>query len=242
MGPRTRPSTAPTQVAPVEVRPAAPALHPPLARHSPPSNRPMDQPARFALVGAGDRRGHRGAPPRRTPSLVAVRHDPTVVALHRTTTQCRVHEPICRSWLYRRREAPSCILPPSGAHERSSRQLGCPAMPSMLRRAPGCAPPCTRRTRSFVPRSLLGRALQFCHPVSVWQAEDAVANLPLRLAVRVHCRHQACDPRGAPRVLLGYSRRTLGGMPPPGYTHVRVRSEECSTAAGRALVPSCSSA
>ncbi len=29
-------------VAPVEVRPAAPAPHPPLARHSPPSNRPMD--------------------------------------------------------------------------------------------------------------------------------------------------------------------------------------------------------
>ena len=29
------------QVAPVEVRPAVPATHPPLARHSPPSNRPM---------------------------------------------------------------------------------------------------------------------------------------------------------------------------------------------------------
>jgi hypothetical protein len=35
-------------VAPVEVRPAAPATHPPSARHSPPSNRPMDRPARFA--------------------------------------------------------------------------------------------------------------------------------------------------------------------------------------------------
>ena len=70
-------------VGPVEVRPAAPAS----TRHSPPSNRPMDQPARFALVGAGDRRGHRGAPPRRTPSRVAVRHNPTVVALHRATSQ-----------------------------------------------------------------------------------------------------------------------------------------------------------
>jgi hypothetical protein len=57
------------QVGPVEVRPAAPALHPPLARHLPPSNRPMDRPARFAPVGAGDRRGHRGAPP--TPHAVA---------------------------------------------------------------------------------------------------------------------------------------------------------------------------
>jgi hypothetical protein len=27
---------------------------------------------------------------------------------------------------------------------------------------------------------------------SVWQAEEAVANLPVRLAVRVHCGHQAC--------------------------------------------------
>jgi hypothetical protein len=50
-------------VAPVEVRPAAPAPLPPLARHSPPSNRPTDQPARFAPAGAGGRRGHRGPPP-----------------------------------------------------------------------------------------------------------------------------------------------------------------------------------
>jgi hypothetical protein len=34
--------------------------------------------------------------------------------------------------------------------------------------------------------------LQFCHPVSAWQAEEAVANLPLRAAVRVHCSNQAC--------------------------------------------------
>jgi hypothetical protein len=36
------------QVAPVEVRPAARAPYPPLAAHLPPSNRPMDRPARFA--------------------------------------------------------------------------------------------------------------------------------------------------------------------------------------------------
>jgi hypothetical protein len=51
------------QVGPVEVRPAAPAPHPPSPCHSPPSNRPMDRPARFAPAGAGGRRGHRGAPP-----------------------------------------------------------------------------------------------------------------------------------------------------------------------------------
>ena len=46
------------QVAPVEVRPAAPAPHPPIDPHSPPSNRLMDRPARFAPAGAGGRRGH----------------------------------------------------------------------------------------------------------------------------------------------------------------------------------------
>jgi hypothetical protein len=71
------------QVAPVEVRLAAPATHPPSARHSYPSNRPMDQPARFVPAGAGEGHGHRGAPPRRTPSLVAVRHSPTAAALYR---------------------------------------------------------------------------------------------------------------------------------------------------------------
>ncbi len=71
------------QVAPVEVRPAARAPHPPSARHSPPSNRPMDRPARFAPAGAGEDRGHRGASPRRTPSLGAARHSPTI---NRTAT------------------------------------------------------------------------------------------------------------------------------------------------------------
>jgi len=51
------------QVAPVEVRPAAPAPTP-IARHSPASNRPMDQPARFARR----RRSRRPWPPRCTPA------------------------------------------------------------------------------------------------------------------------------------------------------------------------------
>ena len=75
------------QVAPVEVRPAARAPHPPIALHSPASHRPMDEPARFAPAGAGGHRGHRGAPPFRTPSLVVVRHRPTTAALQSTTSQ-----------------------------------------------------------------------------------------------------------------------------------------------------------
>ena len=71
------------QVAPVEVRRAAPSPHPPLALLLPLSNRPMDRPSRFAPAGAGGRRSHRGAPPFRTPSLVAVlRHNPTTAAPH----------------------------------------------------------------------------------------------------------------------------------------------------------------
>jgi hypothetical protein len=75
------------QVAPVEVRPAARAPHPPLAAHSPASNRPMDRPARFASAGAGGRRSHRGAPARRTPSLVVARHSPTAATPQSTSTQ-----------------------------------------------------------------------------------------------------------------------------------------------------------
>jgi hypothetical protein len=70
------------QVAPVAVRPAAPAPHRSSARHSPPRNRPMDLPARFAPAGAREDHCHRGAPPRRTPSLAAVRHNPTAAALY----------------------------------------------------------------------------------------------------------------------------------------------------------------
>jgi hypothetical protein len=52
------------QIAPVEVRPDAPAFYPPLASHSPPSNRPMDRPAHFAPAR---RRWRPPWPPRCTP-------------------------------------------------------------------------------------------------------------------------------------------------------------------------------
>jgi hypothetical protein len=91
-----------SQVAPVEVRPAAPAPHPPIAAHSPPSNRPMDRPARFAPAGAGERHCHRGAPPRRTPSLVVARHNPTAATLQSTTAVTRARTIVVS------REAPTC--------------------------------------------------------------------------------------------------------------------------------------
>jgi hypothetical protein len=72
------------QVAPVEVRPAAPDPHPPSARHSDPTQSSDGSAGSFLpSAGAGGCRGHRGAFPRRTPSLVAVRHNP---AINRTAT------------------------------------------------------------------------------------------------------------------------------------------------------------
>jgi hypothetical protein len=130
------------KVAPVEVRPAAQAPHPPSARHSPPSNRPMDRPARFAPR----RRWRPPRPPRCTPTPHAV-------------VGCRAAQP--------------------------NHQSHCSA-------------------RSFPPPEPSCRALQFRNPVRFWQAEDAVANLPLRLAVRVHCGHQV--RRGTLGVLKRPSR------------------------------------
>jgi hypothetical protein len=107
------------QVAPVEVRPATPAPHPPTLYHSPPSNRPMDRPARFAPAGAGGRRGCRGAPPRRTPSLVAVVHSSRTAKhdLAATRARDRFAEVVAR-------EAPSCTLTTA---EGPSRQRRCHA-------------------------------------------------------------------------------------------------------------------
>ena len=60
------------QVAPVEVRSAAPAPHPTIAFDSLPGHRPIGKPARFSPAGACEGHGHRGAFPRRTPSLMGV--------------------------------------------------------------------------------------------------------------------------------------------------------------------------
>jgi hypothetical protein len=76
------------QVAPVEVRPAVPAP----TRHQPATRLEavVRWIGRFAPAGVGLSRGNRGTPPpppRRTPSLGVVRHNPTTAALQRTTTQ-----------------------------------------------------------------------------------------------------------------------------------------------------------
>ncbi len=78
------------------------------------------------------------------------------------------------------------------------------------------------------PGSLLCRALQFCHQFRSWQAEEAVANVPLRLAVRVHCGHQVRRGtiRGTEEALSGNS--TLGvlaaGIPPRDDTQHAARN------------------
>ena len=74
-------------VAPVEVRRAAPAPHLPSAPFR--SQAIVRWIGRLVLppAGAGNRRGHRGAPSRRTPSLVAMLRGPTAAALPSTPTQ-----------------------------------------------------------------------------------------------------------------------------------------------------------
>jgi hypothetical protein len=92
-------------VAPVEVRPADRAPHPPLARHSAPNHRPMDRPARFAAAGARRRRGHRGAPQRRTPSLASMRHNPTAAKTRPRSGACAGRADVGGA-----RVGPSCTL------------------------------------------------------------------------------------------------------------------------------------
>ena len=75
------------QLAPVEVRPAAPAPYPPTRPPLAPKQSSMDRPARFVPTGAGGRRGHRGQLPFRTPSLVVARHNRTAATLQSTSTQ-----------------------------------------------------------------------------------------------------------------------------------------------------------
>jgi hypothetical protein len=77
-------------VAPVEVRAAAAAPHPLLAPHSPPRNRPMDRPARFAPAGAGGRPCHRRAAPHAVAGGCATQPNSSHIAKHvHTVTRTR---------------------------------------------------------------------------------------------------------------------------------------------------------
>ena len=76
----------------------------------------------------------------------------------------------------------------------------------------------------------------------VWQAEEAVANLPVRLAVRVHCGHHTCAQHRGARVPVlqwhkaerspGCSRGTLGVLRYRG-THGTISSGQLAFAVGR---------
>jgi hypothetical protein len=109
------------QVAPVEVRPAARAPHPPLACHSPPSHVPTNQPVRLAPAGAGGRRGHRGAHPRRTPSLVVTWHNPTAA-----TRKARPRSDVCTRPICRRGRTRGTLLHPNNRRlVHTKRSLPC---------------------------------------------------------------------------------------------------------------------
>jgi hypothetical protein len=138
---------------------------------------------------------------------------------------------------------PSCTLLPFGAHECPSRKLRCHAMPSTLRRAAGCTPPCTRALHegSAAEPSWPGFAVSPSR--SVWQAEEAVANLPLRLAVRLRCGYPVW--RGFRGILKRHSAASHGALKAYSRvhrhrgTHGIVGSEECSAAVVERLPSFC---
>jgi hypothetical protein len=171
------------QVAPVEVRPAAPGPHPPLA------------PKQSSDGSAGSfcprRRWQPPLPPRCTPMPHAVAGG---CASQQPRCKARPRSDACAGFfaVLVSREARTLVHPSKG----QSRQLRChaivqhAAVPKAGTRGGAARLFAHVAHRDRRPGAfLLGRALQFGHPVSVWQAEEAVANLPLRLAVRVHCGH-----------------------------------------------------
>ena len=74
--------------------------------------------------------------------------------------------------------------------------------------------------------------MQCRYPVSVWQAEEAVANLPLRLAVRAHCSQPRSTgfqwgTEGLVRAAHGVLKVYPRGLP-QSVSQRTIRSEECA--------------
>jgi hypothetical protein len=147
------------QVAPVEVRPIDPAPAPTHTKQS------SDAPAWFVPAGAGDRRGHRGAPLRCTSPRTS----------HAATVGC----------------TPIPYRAPAVRPRHSVRFLEA----RRTRPSPRSVPPRVSPTPKLGPLGTLAGRCSFAIPFRFGHAEEAVANLPLRLAVRVHCGHQACTAR-----------------------------------------------
>jgi hypothetical protein len=218
----------------------------------------MDRPARFA-------------PPQALATAVAAEVRAHAVAGGHATQPNRIRAakhgnavmPICRSGLSVSRMAPSCALTTAVRCMRMgpSRQRRCheivqhAAVSNAGIRGQAARLFAPASHRHLFPRSLFARLCSFTIlPRPVWQAEEAVANLPLRLAVRVHCGCQVgrgspwdAEPSTGTRgVLAAHSR----GIPPPGfrgsvsaYGHLgadaTARCEGCAAAVGRARLPSC---
>ena len=197
-------------VAPVEVRPAAPAPQPPIA--SPLAPKPSsDRPARFAPTGAGDRRGRRGARPRRRwchatqPNRIrAAKHGHAVT-------------PICGSGL-----TDGTLLRPNnrrpvhanGPVEAASLPCNSPARRRIERWHSGQAA-CLRAPaahRHLFPRSLFAGPSRFTTPSGLGRPRKP---WPIcRCAWRCACT-AAAKSGGGPvgcKTLHGYSRGTRGTL------------------------------
>ncbi len=94
---------------------------------------------------------------------------------------------------------PHAPLHPFGAHEGASRQLGCHGeflQFAALRRHAQALTSGGLHVSVHTPHAAIhfpsprAGVCSFDIPFRVWQAEEAVANLSLRLAVRVRCGNQ----------------------------------------------------
>ena len=231
------------QVAPVEVRPAAPAPHPPSARHSQAIVRWIGRLVLLAqaLATAVAAEVHPHAACRRWWPCGTAQQS---IALQRTTTQRCVHGPFCRSG----RTGGTLVHPNNRrlVHTKCpSRQLRCraivqhTAVPNAATWGGLHVSVHTLHVAIFSGACLPGFAVLISR--SVWQAEEAVASLPLRLAVRVHCGQpsSAGYSRGTEerQSTATHSHRTLG-YAATGVAHGTARSEECAAAVLRARLPS----
>jgi hypothetical protein len=89
-------------------------------------------------------------------------------------------------------------------HEGPSGQLRRHSSPCHAKHAATRGGLLTLRTPRFPPRAFSpGFAVSISR--SVWQAEEAVANLPVRLAVRVRCAQHDGVSWGTEEALHGYS-------------------------------------
>jgi hypothetical protein len=187
-------------VAPVEVRPAAPAPHPPSARHS--------DPKQSSHVSAGSfcprRRSRRPRPPRCNPHAASRRWWPFDTAQRQAQCNARPRIDACTRRFDVGVAWEATLQPPSRAHQAGAGRGSVVAMPCPAhrraerchaRRAALCSSLCTCRT-SHTCRNLPLHA----HPARLLSGPDALRGIATR-TLRAH-RRRGLFPCASPTLKL----------------------------------------